>query len=440
MGRKLHQKGTPPSTPDSPPAPGRLAPLRVPAFARLAVSYTVNEVGDWLGLVALSVLVFRETGAALAMTALFVAANLVPAFLSPFLTARVDQLAARRALSAVYVLEGFIFMGMAGLAERFSLPALLALALIDGTLLLTARSLSRAAIAASLEPAGMLREGNALVNVGFAAAAAGGPLLGGLVVAGLGVSTALLLDAASFAVIALVMLRTAGLPAAHPRAEPWGARVRAGLAYAWRDRFLRTLLAGQAAALVFFTAIVPIEVVYAKEALGTDDRGFGLFLTAWGVGIMLGSLVFARTRRAPLVMIALSTAMVGVAYLGIAAAGTLAVACAIAVAGGAGNGIQWVAVMTAIQEATEADLQARVVGLLESAGAAMPGVGFVLGGVVAAALGPRASYLVAGLGVLVVLAAGAAVMRRVPRVDSAPTAAGGPVTGPRGAGRGSARP
>ena len=48
--------------------------------------------------------------------------------------------------------------------------------------------------------------------------------------------------------------------------------------------------------------------------------------------------------------------------------------------GGTGNGVQWVAVVTALQEATPIDLQARVVGLLESLGAAMPGVGFLLGG------------------------------------------------------------
>ena len=61
-------------------------------------------------------------------------------------------------------------------------------------------------------------------------------------------------------------------------------------------------------------------------------------------------------------------------------AATLLVACLISVLGGAGNGIQWVAVMTALQEATPPDLQARVSGLLESLGAAMPGVGFLLGG------------------------------------------------------------
>ena len=45
------------------------------------------------------------------------------------------------------------------------------------------------------------------------------------------------------------------------------------------------------------------------------------------------------------------------------------VACAFSVLGGAGNGIQWVAVMTALQEATPPEFQARMSGLLESLGA-----------------------------------------------------------------------
>jgi hypothetical protein len=77
-----------------------------------------------------------------------------------------------------------------------------------------------------------------------------------------------------------------------------------------------------------------------------------------------------------------------------------------------------------VQEVTDADLQARVVGLIESAGAAMPGVGFLLGGAMASLAGPRAAFVVAGGGVLVVLTVMAAVMRSVMRnrVDSTPTA------------------
>jgi MFS family permease len=386
-----------------------LAPLRVRSFKPLVAAYTINEAGDWLGLVALSVLVFRETDSALALTGLFLAANLVPAVLAPLLTARIDRAAVGRALPTIYLVEGGIFIGLALLADSFSLPAVLALALVDGVLLLTARALSRAAVATTLEPHGLLREGNAIVNVGFAAATAAGPALGGVVVAGRGVADALLFDAASFAVIAALLTLARGLPEARPESEPLLARVREGFAFVWRDVYLRTLVGGQALAFVFFTTVLPIEVVYAKESLATTSAGFGALLAAWGAGIVIGSLVYVLVKaRSAIGLILASSAAVGIAYLGMAAAGTLLVACALCVLGGTGNGVQWIAVVTALQQNTPGELQARVSGLLESIGAAMPGLGYVLGGAIVALASPRTAFAVAGVGVMALVAVGLA--------------------------------
>jgi hypothetical protein len=51
-------------------------------------------------------------------------------------------------------------------------------------------------------------------------------------------------------------------------------------------------------------------------------------------------------------------------------------------------------------------------GLLESTGFAMPGIGFLLGGLVAYLLNPRASFVLAGCGVLAVLAIAIPLIRR----------------------------
>ena len=71
----------------SPAIRANLAPLRVPAFGRLLFSYTTNSIGDYVGLVALAVLVYHETEDPLATTALFIAAQFLPAFVAPVLTA-----------------------------------------------------------------------------------------------------------------------------------------------------------------------------------------------------------------------------------------------------------------------------------------------------------------------------------------------------------------
>jgi MFS family permease len=397
--------------------PAALAPLRLSGFRKLAAAYAINDVGDMVGAVALAILVFDRTGDALATTALFVSARFVPALLAPALTARIDNLATGRTLAALHALEAVFFLLLAMLAtSSFSLAPILALALADGILALTARSLMRGSVAGITEPAGLLREGNAIFNVIFAASTAAGPALAGLLIAWQGVDAALLLDAASFALVAVLLVTATDLAAARVDLDTWLARVRRGLGHVGSHRDLRLLLVAQAAALVFFACVVPIEVVYAKETLDAGDAGFGALLSAWGVGIVVGSMVFAAARRmSMLALIAVSTLAIATSYLGQAAAPSLVVACAFAVVGGLGNGVQGVAVLTAVQLRTPKALQARVAGLLESLGAAMPGAGFILGGLLTAAFDPRVAFATAGVALGIVVLGGAVALARTGR-------------------------
>jgi MFS family permease len=392
-----------------------LRPLRLPAFPRLASAYLVNELGNWLGEIALAVLVFDQTQSTLATAGLFLCVHFAPAFLTPALVARLDGVPARRTLPLMYAVEAVAFGLLALLADEFVLAIVLAIATVDGALASAARALTRASAAAVLAPAGQLREGNAVLNVAFTAGAAAGPALGGLVVAGGGVETALFADAASFlAVAALLAARRLPTPESEPGERGWGLRLKRGLAYVRERPALRRLLGAQAVAFIFFATVIPIEVAFAKETLDAGDLGYGTLLASWGVGMVVGSLLFTALRGASLPgLLAVSTLAIGCAYLGTAAAPSLAVACAAAAIGGAGNGVQWVALVTAVQELTRSTYQARVLALLEALASAMPGVGFLLGGVVAAVLDPRASFAVAGIGVLCVLAVAIGRLRGV---------------------------
>ena len=390
----------------------------MPAFGRLLFSYTTNSIGDYVGLVALAVLVYGETKDPLATAALFIAAQFLPAFVAPLLTAKVDQRSLRRVLPTIYAAEALVFVALALLAGSFSLAAVLVLALVDGALMLTARGLSRGAVNAVLQPTGQLREGNGLLNMGFAAASVGGAALGGLLVDVFGIQTALLVDAASFAVIAVVLATCRSLPRTETEPEPFLERMREGLRYARTTRIARFLIGGEAIAVVFFTLIVPIEIVYASETLDTNDFGYGILLSSWGLGIVLGSIVFLGVRRRAVSTLVLSSTLaIGCAYLGMAVARELWIACAFSILGGLGNGIQWVSVMTALQESTPDDLQARITGLLESLTSAMTGVGFLIGGVITSLTSPPTAFAISGTGValLVLLAV---IFRAVP--DSVP--------------------
>jgi MFS family permease len=379
--------------------------LRVPGFARLAASYTINELGDNLGVVALAILVLDETGSAWGTAALFLASRFVPAFVSPLITARVDRIVPHRVLPAMYVIEAAVFVGLAIVAVGFHLWLLLLLAFLDGTIAVTARGLTRATAVRLTAPAGLLREGNALMNIGLAVTSAAGPAIAGVLVATAGVSVALLLDAASFALIAIILAVPFVWTAPDRDGEEgWLARFFDGLRYVRSDAHVARLIAAEATAFVFFFLVIPIEVVYVQQTLDAGDVGYGALLSSWGVGLVLGSAVYTRVRNARTgVVLGAATAAIGVAYLGMAAASGIVVACLASVVGGLGNGVQWVALLTAVQELVPDDMQARVSGFLESLSAAMPGVGFLLGGGLVALGSPRLAFVVAGVGVLAVV-------------------------------------
>jgi predicted MFS family arabinose efflux permease len=378
-------------------------PLKRPLFRRLLATYSINEMGDWMGIVALSVLVFELTNSPLATAGLFLGTRFLPAFLGPLLVTRVERIRPRVVLPVIYVVEVAAFGVLAVLATHFSLALVIVVATIDGTMALAGRSLTRAIVVALLEPTGELRQGNGLLNIAFTTGAAIGPALAGLVVAGIGVQAALYLNAASFYVVALVIVTAGVLPRTEPEEGGTWDRVKAGVAYLRGQARLRRVLIAQGLAFIFFSAVAPLEVVYAKETLGASDTGYGILLTTWGVGMVGGSLIFARVNKTPLiVLLLLSTVTVGISYLGMSIAPTLAVACAFSVLGGVGNGVEWVSAISAVQELTESGMQARIMAVLESVAAAMPGVGFALGGVLAAVASTRATFAVSGFGVLAI--------------------------------------
>ncbi|HEX8207549.1 MAG TPA: MFS transporter [Solirubrobacteraceae bacterium] len=388
--------------------------LRIPAFGRLAATYTLNELADWLATIALSILVYDATRDPLATTALFVAAKFLPGLLVPALAARLDGMPTGRLLSRVYAFETVALVVLAATADAFFLPLILALALADGTFAALARATTRTATVAVLEPQERLREGNAALNVGFSAMNAGGPIAAGALVALLDPAAVLAIAAGVFGVMTVLTGTARGLPAGEPEPSLWRSRLREGLGYVRDNATVRTLLIGQALVLTLLTMVTPIEIVYAKESIDAGDVGLGALLTSWGAGMVIGSALFARerTRSTPL-LIGASTVLLALGYVGMATAPELYSACATSALGGIGNGIQWVAVVTALQEATEERFQARVAGLLEAVMAIGPGIGFLTGGVVTAVLSPRVAFAASGGGVLlVVVVAGAVLARR----------------------------
>ena len=381
-------------------------------------AYTVNRLGTWFGFLALSVAVYDHTHSAIAVASLLVAGQALPAFVVPVLVARVEASSRRGELSGLYVFEALATAALAViLMWNFMLAPVLVLVALDGTAALAASALLRAAGARAARdwareqhgPAGTEEEqseaeiesergANAAMNIGFAITFTLGPALAGVAVAALGAPAALFIDTVSFLVCGMLLLELRP-HVEEAGSESVGARVRAAWHYINAAPGLRRLLVAEAAALVFFEFSPTIEVVYAKSTLHAGDRGYGALLAAWGLGVAVGSVVFARSLgRSLRLLLSASTLAVGVAYIGWAISPNLAVACAAGVVGGVGNGIQWAALISAVQRLTPENLHGRLMGAVESIGAISPAIGLSLGGAITAASGARVALLVAGVG------------------------------------------
>jgi MFS family permease len=400
------------------------SPLESARLRRILVAYTVNRLGTWFGVVALMVAVYDHTHSALAVAALLLAWQALPAFVVPALVARVEASVRGRELSGLYFFEAAATGALAVLLWHFWLPALLLIAALDGTAALAASSLLRAEVArvardhaesrASLDDSSDAREehareaerrANAALNVAFSLTFVLGPAIGGALVALAGAPVALLVDVGSFVICGALLVDL------HPHVEEAGGesvrmRLEAARQHINEVPSLRGLLIAETIALGFIETGAPIEIAYVRSALHANAGGFGLLLTAWGAGAVLGSMLFARFVSAPLAsMLSLGTFAIGAAYVGFAAAPSLAVACVAALAGGIGNGLQWPSLISVVQRVTPQRLHGRLMGAVESIGALCTAIGLALGGALVALSSPRAAFLVAGVGAMLATAA-----------------------------------
>jgi predicted MFS family arabinose efflux permease len=123
-----------------------------------------------------------------------------------------------------------------------------------------------------------------------------GPALGGLLIALIGPTQVLVVDAASYLVaFGLVALFVPRGP--RPQAEDGGRGALEGLRYVLRNRPLRSRVAGLAIVEIGFTALMATLPVAALHRYGGSARLAGWFLASYGAGSVAGGLLSSRARR-----------------------------------------------------------------------------------------------------------------------------------------------
>jgi len=263
-----------------------------------------------------------------------------------------------------------------------------------------------------------LEPGNAVLNVTAQASVILGPVLGGVIVAVLGIGWAFAGDAACFVIGFLFIL---WLPAAartatgqaHPDGG-LGGQIAAGFRYAWADVGIRVTLI--VIAVVDFAANGALGVglpTLAHGRFGTGAAGLGILFGAWGVGATAGALgsgLVPPPQRFGWLMVLLCLWLgVGTGVVGLLPSlGPAALAMGLCgVATGVVNtyGVSW------LQRRTDPAMQGRVMSIVMLASMGLTPVAYAASGTIAE-VNPTLLFLIAG-GLMLLCAVGTASNRTV---------------------------
>jgi len=273
----------------SPAPPSRFDLLRRAAdYRRLFVATLASGAGTYLAAVALTVDVFDRTGSGTWVSALLIAEFLPAIVIGLLLGPLVDRWSRRRLLIAsdLVRLAVFCVLPFAG-----SAAAVVALAFVAGV----ATGFFRPAVYAgmpNLVEDDDLPTANALLQAVDNVAWMIGPVVGGLLLTVQGPELAYWLNAVSFLVSALLLVR---IPARRLQAGQVESRghwqdLGDGFRLVRRSRALVTVLVVWNIVLFGSAAVNVAEVVLAKVSLDAGDVDFSLLVGASGLGLTLGSL------------------------------------------------------------------------------------------------------------------------------------------------------
>jgi MFS family permease len=362
-------------------------------FMQLWAGQAISFVGDAVSMVALVILVVQLTGSAFAVGGVLVA-RLLPTFASPLFGVLADRFDRRVVLVASDLVRATLVLGLVFARD---------LVVIYGLVFLMgfARTLFNPTIRAafpSVVREGDLARANSLIGGTFSASVMVGPALGGLLVAAVGVNGAFLLDATTYLISAALLSR---IPLPRPQREEAGVfrELRSGLSYLAGARVPLAVMMGAFLTVLATDLAIPAEVFLAKGTFGAGDVGYGLLVSLWGGGMVLGSALMAvlgdRLKLLPVYFLgifvwALALAGTGLSPTFVLALGMLAVA-------GAANGVDNVVTDTILQRRVPDAFLGRVFSVKYLGYGAGEALAYPAGGVLVDALGPRSTFLLAGI-------------------------------------------
>lgn len=370
-----------------------------PSFTRLYVAQLISFAGDWFATVALLGLVLELTGSAALAALVLVLQTGAFAVASPIAGVIADRFDRRTLLVAADIAR--VPIALAFLLVRG--PETLWLAFLAIALLAVGAALFEPTSSASLPnlvDADRLPEANVLVGSAWGTMLAVGAGLGGVVAATLGRDAAFVVNAASFAVSASLIVGI-GRPMQQPRPPAPGGRVGlrsfgdsvvTAIGFARRSRLVASLLLSKTTFGVG-TGVVLMLAVFGRNVFAAGDAGIGLLFAARGLGALIGPFV-ARSvvgteDRGLLLGISGSLLIVIVCYSLFPVAPSLPLAALLVFGAHLGGGAQWMLSTYGLQRSTPDEIRGRLFSFDYGLVTLAIALSTTLAGVLADALPPR---------------------------------------------------
>ncbi len=223
------------------------------------------------------------------------------------------------------------------------------------------------------------------------------PALGALLAGTFGTRWALLFNAASFALVAVGALviktrlhtRTGSGPSAGGADDGYSV---------WGDPLIRSLLGATGLVVTCVSINSVVSVYLVRETLEASKQVYGIVGSFWMLGLVVGSLVVGKYKRlASREQVLLAFGCMGLALLLSALVPSVWWLLPVNILGGIGNGMMATNLHVILNLEVPENYRGRAFAALGAVSNAAPMTGYLLGGFLLAAAGPRLSCFIIGL-------------------------------------------
>jgi MFS family permease len=384
-------------TPADPPRSSLVSLLRTPRFARYFVGNFVSNTGNWFQDIAAAILIFQVTGSAAMVAGVAVAGYGTSLLLSPVGGQLADRFDRRALLIVTHSGQTVAAAALAALAALglADVWTILVLSLVLGV----GRAVNNPTLQALLPTLVGMRDlapAFALQSVTFNLARAVGPVLGAILITAAGPAAAFAVNALSFAIFAALLL-TIRLDARARRPPGASGGILGGLRYVRRRPWLIVLLVCSALTGMATDPPITLGPAFARS-LGEEPGWAGWLVAAFGAGAVAvapaSGMVRSRVGRVRTLSVAFAGAALGLAVLGLASAGPVALVGAFVA--GASFMIGSADVTATLQELTRDEVRGRVMALWSMGFLGSRPLAALADGAIADAISPQVAVLVLG--------------------------------------------